>query len=62
MTSTLLSCRVVHSDGRTLILHSHGETSINADGTESIVGVIQDVTLKETAIAQQNALFAAVRQ
>jgi PAS fold len=26
--------RVVHKSGMTLILHSHGETSVNSDGTE----------------------------
>jgi PAS fold len=29
--------RVVHRNGKTLILHSHGETSVNSDGTERSV-------------------------
>jgi hypothetical protein len=52
--------RVVHRNGKTLIINGHGETSTDADGTESIVGVCQDVTIKETAIAQQKAMLAAV--
>jgi hypothetical protein len=52
--------RVVHRNGKTLIINGHGETSTDADGTESIVGVCRDVTIKENAIAQQKAMLAAV--